>query len=138
MTHYLTGYVYGSYASSGTKTIIRGIKMSKFQPVAASVLLLAATLGVTVPAFATDKYMAQIFISASTFCPRGTMETNGQLLPISQYSALFSLLGTNYGGDGRTTFRLPDMRPTNAEGEREDFETLRYCIVVEGIYPSRS
>ena len=45
-----------------------------------------------------------------TFCPRGWAEADGQLLPISQYTALFSLYGTTYGGDGRTTFALPDLR----------------------------
>lgn len=44
------------------------------------------------------------------FAPRGWAFCDGQLLPISQYSALFSLLGTTYGGDGRTTFGLPDLR----------------------------
>ncbi len=44
------------------------------------------------------------------FCPRGWASTDGQLLAISQNSALFSLLGTTYGGDGRTTFGLPDLR----------------------------
>ena len=47
---------------------------------------------------------------AGNFAPRGWMKCEGQLLPIAQYSALFSLLGTIYGGDGRTTFALPDLR----------------------------
>jgi microcystin-dependent protein len=45
-----------------------------------------------------------------TFPPRGWADCNGQLLSISQNTALFSLLGTTYGGDGRTTFALPDLR----------------------------
>ena len=45
-----------------------------------------------------------------TFAPRSWADCNGQLLPISQNTALFSILGTTYGGDGRTTFALPDMR----------------------------
>lgn len=45
-----------------------------------------------------------------TFCPRGWANADGQLLPIAQYSALFSLYGTTYGGDGRSTFGLPDLR----------------------------
>ncbi|MCP4438378.1 MAG: phage tail protein [Aureispira sp.] len=47
---------------------------------------------------------------AGTFAPRGWALCDGQLLPIAQNSALFSILGTNYGGDGRTTFGLPDLR----------------------------
>ena len=54
--------------------------------------------------------MASIMLFAGNFAPRGWAFCDGQLLPISQYSALFSLLGTTYGGDGRTTFALPDLR----------------------------
>jgi len=50
------------------------------------------------------------------FCPRGWAATDGQLLAISQYSALFSLLGTTFGGDGRSTFGLPDLRGRAALG----------------------
>lgn len=57
-----------------------------------------------------DPFIGTIIQVGENFCPRGWMETRGQLLPIAQYSALFSLLGTTYGGDGRTTFGLPDMR----------------------------
>lgn len=47
---------------------------------------------------------------AGNFAPRDWALCDGQILPISQYQALFSILGTNYGGDGRTTFGLPDLR----------------------------
>lgn len=57
-----------------------------------------------------DEYMGIIKIFAGNFAPRGWLYCNGQLLPISQYSALFSLLGTTYGGDGVTTFALPDLQ----------------------------
>lgn len=46
----------------------------------------------------------------SGFCPRGSAETDGRILPVSSNTALFSLLGTTFGGDGRTTFALPDLR----------------------------
>ncbi|MEL6391415.1 MAG: tail fiber protein [Bacteroidota bacterium] len=57
-----------------------------------------------------DFYLGQIILGAWSFAPRGTAFCNGQLLAISSNEALFSLLGTNYGGDGRTTFGLPDLR----------------------------
>ncbi len=57
-----------------------------------------------------DPWIGEITTVGFNFCPRGWAEANGQLLAISQYQALFSLLGTIYGGDGRTTFALPDMR----------------------------
>jgi len=55
-------------------------------------------------------YLGEIIMGGWNFAPRGTAFCNGQLLPIAQFSALFSLLGTTYGGDGRTTFGLPDLR----------------------------
>ncbi len=58
----------------------------------------------------TDPFIGEIQIFPFGFVPRGWAQCNGQLLPINQYQALFSLLGTMYGGDGRTTFALPDLR----------------------------
>ena len=57
-----------------------------------------------------EPFLGQIKIFAGNFAPRGWAFCDGQLLPINQHSALFSLLGTTYGGDGRTTFALPDLR----------------------------
>lgn len=57
-----------------------------------------------------DPLLGSISMFAGNFAPRGWALCNGQLLPISQNTALFSILGTTYGGDGRTTFALPDLR----------------------------
>lgn len=59
---------------------------------------------------AQEPILGEVRIFAGNFAPRGWAFCDGQLLPISQNSALFSLLGTMYGGDGRTTFGLPDLR----------------------------
>lgn len=59
---------------------------------------------------ASQPYLGQIFAVAFDFAPKGFAECNGQLLQINQNQALFSLLGTTYGGDGRQTFALPDLR----------------------------
>ena len=58
----------------------------------------------------SDPFLAEIVMFGGNFAPRGWALCDGQLLAISQYSAVFSLLGTTYGGDGRTTFGLPDLR----------------------------
>jgi microcystin-dependent protein len=58
----------------------------------------------------TDNFVAEIRIFPFNFPPRGWAFCNGQLLPISQNTALFSLLGTFYGGDGKSTFALPDLQ----------------------------
>jgi len=58
----------------------------------------------------SEPFVGEIRMFAGTFAPRGWAFCDGQLLAVSQYDALFSLLGTIYGGDGRTTFALPDLR----------------------------
>jgi len=57
-----------------------------------------------------DPFVGEIRIFGFNFAPRGWAFCDGQLLPISQNTALFSLLGTFYGGDGKSTFALPDMQ----------------------------
>jgi len=59
---------------------------------------------------ADTQYVGQVSAFAGNFCPRGWMGADGTLLPISQNTALFSLYGTYYGGDGRVSFGLPDLR----------------------------
>ncbi|NKI31948.1 phage tail protein [Croceivirga thetidis] len=59
---------------------------------------------------AVDPLLGQLMTVGFNFAPRGWARCEGQLLAIAQYSALFSLLGTTYGGDGRTSFGLPDLR----------------------------
>ena len=57
-----------------------------------------------------EPFLGEIRLLSFDFAPKGWAQCSGQLLPIAQNSALFSLLGTIYGGDGRTTFGLPDLR----------------------------
>jgi microcystin-dependent protein len=57
-----------------------------------------------------DPFVAEIRVFPFNFAPKGWAFCNGQLLPISQNTALFSLLGTTYGGDGKSTFALPDLQ----------------------------
>lgn len=78
-----------------------------------------------------EPFLGQIQLLPYTFAPRGWSICEGQLLSIAENSALFSLLGTNFGGDGRTTFALPDLR------DKEPNPNVRYYIAMQGIYPSR-
>lgn len=59
---------------------------------------------------AQDYLIGEIIKTPYNFCPRGMLAASGQILSIAQNTALFSLLGTTYGGNGQTTFALPDMR----------------------------
>ena len=65
----------------------------------------------------SEPFLAEIRIFAGNFAPRGWAMCNGQLLAISQNTALFSLLGTTYGGDGRVTFALPNFQSGAAIGQ---------------------
>lgn len=65
----------------------------------------------------TNPFMGQITPVGFGFAPRGWLSCEGQLLPIAQNTALFSLLGTTFGGDGRTTFGLPDLRGRSPVGQ---------------------
>jgi microcystin-dependent protein len=58
----------------------------------------------------SQPYVGEIRMFGGNFAPAGWMFCNGQLLPISEYETLFNLIGTTYGGDGQSTFALPDLR----------------------------
>lgn len=91
-----------------------GKKIIALWTIALSALLV---FGAPKKAEAQDFYIGQILTVGYNFCPRNTTEAAGQLLPISQNTALFSLYGTTYGGDGRTTFGLPDLRGRSPIGQ---------------------
>ena len=75
------------------------------------VVVLAGGLSAPAPAMAAiEPFLGEVMWVGFNFCPKGWAEANGQLLPIAQNTALFSLLGTQYGGDGRVNFALPDLR----------------------------
>src|SRR5215208_3426463 len=61
-----------------------------------------------------EPFLSEIRIMSFIFAPKGWALCNGQLMPINQNQALFSLLGTTYGGDGRVNFALPDLRGRSA------------------------
>lgn len=72
---------------------------------------LALTLGSgAAPAMAQEYFLGQVVWTAFSFCPKGFAPANGQLLPINQNQGIFSLLGTTYGGNGQTTFALPNIQ----------------------------
>lgn len=97
--------------------------------------MVAAILGIGLtvhtPAKALDFYLGQVLLMGTNFCQRDTLPADGRLLPISQHTPLFALYGTTYGGDGRTTFGLPNLKG------KEPAKGMRYCVVVAGIFPSR-
>ena len=91
-------------------------KTIKVVVILAVAVALAAIMPWSSPAYAQEPLLGQIQMFGFNFAPRGWALCEGQLLTISENSALFALLGTTYGGDGRTTFGLPDLRGRVAIG----------------------
>ena len=86
-----------------------------------------------------DEMLGVLKRFAGGFAPMGFKDCDGAKLPISQYQALYSILGTTYGGNGTTDFALPDVRRKDQSGHREPWgpDHPRWLICVQGIYPPR-
>ncbi len=89
-------------------------------------------------------YVGEVCTFAFGTIPRGWYECNGQLLQIESNTALYSLLGTRFGGDGDTTFGLPDLRGSATQGTAAaqaassiGYLVLNYCIAAEGSFPPK-
>jgi len=85
-------------------------RFAKFTTLQSTCALLLLVILAPVTMKAQDPYLGEIRLFPYNFAPQGWATCQGQLLPINQNQALFSLLGTTYGGDGQTTFALPDLR----------------------------
>lgn len=97
-------------------------------------LILAAIMLLPNAGLAQDQpFYGEILYVPYNFCPRDYLPADGRLLPIAQNQALFSLLGTTYGGNGQTTFALPMLKPLRSESG--GFVTP--CIAMQGVFPSR-
>jgi microcystin-dependent protein len=94
-----------------------------------------------------NEMLGSICTFAGTYAPTGYQDCDGRLMSIASNNALYAIIGTIYGGDGKTTFALPDLRPMGKDGQpdtghnrRVDWATLglpRQIICVAGIWPSR-
>ena len=84
--------------------------MLNLKRIAALATPIALAFGLASPAAAQEKFLGEIMFVGYNFCPNTTASAEGQLLAISSNTALFSLYGTTFGGDGRTSFGLPDLR----------------------------
>lgn len=78
-----------------------------------------------------ETMLGEIELFPFTFVPRGWLLCNGQLLSIAQNQALYSLLRNSYGGDGRTTFALPNLLGT------EPIPNTKFYIAIQGFYPTQ-
>ena len=76
-------------------------------------------------------FIGSIVLAGLNFAPTGWALCEGQIMPINQNQALFALIGTTYGGDGRTTFALPKLNGSALQ------QGLNYIICIYGVFPSR-
>lgn len=79
-----------------------------------------------------DPFIGEIELFPYTFTPMGWLSCEGQLLNITANTALYALLGTTYGGNGTTTFGIPNLLGT------EPVPNMKFYIAVEGLFPPRS
>ncbi|MBU2983394.1 phage tail protein [Lentibacter algarum] len=77
-------------------------------------------------------FIGELMLFGGSFCPRNWAEADGREIPIAQNPALFSLFGTNYGGDGRNNFGLPKIAPPAGAS------SARWCVSLEGTFPPRN
>ena len=82
---------------------------------------------------AAEWHVGEVIAVGFTFCPAGWAQMNGQLLPIADNESLFTLIGTEYGGDGISNFAVPFVEPLYTI----DRKPLIQCIALDGIFPSR-
>jgi microcystin-dependent protein len=95
----------------------RGGERLRLVPRLAAAALALAVVAPSVQAQASDMYLGQLMLMGNNFCPKGWLPAKGQILSIAQNTALFSLLGTTYGGNGQTTFALPNLSSRVPVGE---------------------
>jgi microcystin-dependent protein len=87
-----------------------------------------------------EEYLATVKRFAGPFVPRGFADCDGRLLPIGQWPELFAVIGTQYGGDGKASFALPDLRDKDRRGRPVPFGgngRPRWIICVFGEFPQR-
>lgn len=87
------------------------------------------------PVLADQPYVSEIRMFGSNYCPQGWVAANGALLPIMQYQPLFSMLGTTYGGNGQTTFGLPNL--VIRASPPQPATALKVCIATQGAQAPR-
>jgi tail collar domain len=123
----------GAGATAVNASLLDGLDQTAFasqQRLDSLPVALRDTATSTTGGFGNGCVLGEMILFAGNFPPTGTLFAHGQVLPIAQNTALFSLLGTNFGGNGTTTFALPDTWGQGPGG-------ANWLICVSGIFPAR-
>lgn len=97
----------------------------------------AVMLSVTGASADTNPHLGEIMVFGFNFCPSGWLPANGALQTIQSNTALFSLLGTNFGGNGSQTYGLPKQSVISAPTASVPASGMSVCIATSGIFPTR-
>jgi tail collar domain len=92
--------------------------------------LLGGSLAVTTGQAQIQGFIGQMMTTGAGYCPQNWRAADGSLLPIVQYQALYSVIRNTYGGDGKTTFALPNLK-----GVKLGNQPFTWCIATNGYYP---
>ena len=98
----------------------------------ASLIVLA---GLVQPAAAHDRALGDLLTTAGTYCPEGTLPADGRILKVHDHETLFSVIAGRFGGDGHTTFALPNLSEGLKSMTVANGPPLKWCIVTDGNYP---
>lgn len=97
----------------------------------------AVVLSVTGASADSEPHVGEIMVFGYGFCPFGWAPASGTVMQISQNTALFSLLGTNFGGNGMQTFGLPKQTVISAPTTSSAATPMAVCIATTGVFPQR-
>jgi hypothetical protein len=115
---------------NGAKALVAKRVAAKTSPSITKTKAKRRRVGAPGPTPLPSIYLGQVTLFGFPFAPQGWAPCGGQLLPISQYVPLFQLIGTTYGGNGTSTFMLPNLAPPTFEGPS-------YFIALQGAIPAR-
>jgi hypothetical protein len=102
---------------------------------ATAATLAALTLAAPAEASVASRAMGDLYSMAGAYCPENSMIADGRLLEVKTHEDLFSILSNRYGGDGKTTFALPNLSGGLKAVKVTNGPQLIWCIVIQGNYP---
>jgi microcystin-dependent protein len=114
------------------------MKKKRISAILITILIISLMLSLNIVqtfAIAGEQYLGEVHLMAFYYPPQGWALCRGQILNVNQNQALFALIGTKFGGNGTTTFALPNLEAAEPKVGETGYG-MHYCIALTGIYPS--